>query len=389
MGQQTPTTLEGFTPAWLTEELRRTGTIAADSTVTAADQTVLGEGEGFMGVLARLTLSYDGPAGPETMIAKIPTPVDKNRAAGRAIGVYEREVRVYADILPTLGVPQPKVYGAIYEADGHEKKLREQTRKVDRFPLFLLRWLIKREQGKSDVPPCVVLIEDLTEGEIGGQVKGGSPEQMAGGLATLVRLHAETWNVKNIPKAHWAEGPDHIPRLIQALYLNGHDEFIKQASPHFSAHSIELYKSLRETGIDRVVRQRTEVPQVLAHGDYRLDNLFFAADGSVAAVIDWQTAVPAPVGLDVSYFLVSSLPAETPESVVDELLAGYHAGLVANGVNDYSFDSFMADYLDGLLITLHRLTGLAEIVDLGDGRGLDLLGTWLKRADARLQRVTA
>jgi len=150
-----------------------------------------------------------------------------------------------------------------------------------------------------------------------------------------------------------------------------------------------LYKSLRETGVDRVIRHRDEVPQCLSHGDYRLDNMFFTADGSMRAVIDWQTATPGPVVTDVGYFLVSSLHAVTEEAVVDELLAGYHAELVANGVTDYPYDQFHADYLDGLLIILHRLTGLAEVADLGDGRGVELMAEWLRRADARLQRVTA
>lgn len=91
--------------------------------------------------------------------------------------------------------------------------------------------------------------------------------------------------------------------------------------------------------------------------------------------------------LDVGYFLVSSLPADTPESVVDELLAGYHTELVANGVDDYPFERFLADYADGLLIVLHRMTGLADMVDFGDGRGVNLMALWFQRLDARLQRV--
>jgi len=389
MSVPTPTTLDEFTPAWLTKEFRRTKTIAPDSTVTAVDYTILGDGEGFMGIIGRMSLSYDGTPGPATMIAKIPTSVDKNRAAGRAIGVYEREVRVYSDLLPKIDIPQPRIYSAIYEPDGHEKKLRDQTKKVDRFPLWLLRKLIKREQGKSDVPPCLLLIEDIVDAEVGDQVAGGSPEKIATGLSTLARLHAATWRTSTSPQAHWLQGPDTIPRLIHAMYLNGHDEFLRQAAPHFSDHSINLYKSLRETGVDRVIRHRTQVPQCLQHGDYRLDNMFFDADGSMRAVIDWQTATPGPVVIDVGYFLVSSLHADTEEAVVDDLLAGYHAELVANGVTDYPYDQFHADYLEGLLTILHRLTGLAEVADLGDGRGLELFATWLRRADARLQRVTA
>ena len=93
--------------------------------------------------------------------------------------------------------------------------------------------------------------------------------------------------------------------------------------------------------------------------------------------------------LDVGYFITSSLPAETPESVVDELLAGYHAELIANGVSGYPFDRFAADYLDGMLIVLHRMSGLPDMVEFGEGRGVDLVATWFRRLDARLQRVPA
>jgi len=347
----------------------------------AVEHQILGEGEGFMGIVARLSLSYDGAPGPSSMIAKIPTDVDSNRATGRALGVYEREVRVYAEVLPGIDIPKPKVYSAIYEADGHEEKLSVQTIKIDRLPFWLLRWLIKRQQSKADVPPCVLLIEDLGDVHIGDQVAGGSPEQLIAALSTLAKMHAATWHGSGIPDAHWSQGPEYIPRLIHALYLNSAEEFLDRGAPYLSAHAVALYKSLKDTGVARVARHRAEVPQCLVHGDYRLDNMFFDSDNSVAAIIDWQTALPGPVVLDVGYLLVSSLAAETPESDVDDLLAHYHRELVGNGIADYPVDQFLADYDDGLLIVMHRLSGLAgeEIIDLGEGRGVELLQKWFQR----------
>lgn len=40
-----------------------------------------------------------------------------------------------------------------------------------------------------------------------------------------------------------------------------------------------------------------------------------------------------------------------------------------------------------LLSVLHRMTGLADMVEFGDGRGVDLMALWFQRLDARLQRV--
>ena len=61
-----------------------------------------------MGELARLSVTYAGGGGPPTMIAKIPTQIEQNRALGKSLGIYEREVRVYAEdplrgFLPSIG----------------------------------------------------------------------------------------------------------------------------------------------------------------------------------------------------------------------------------------------------------------------------------------------
>ena len=51
-------------------------------------------------------------------------------------------------------------------------------------------------------------------------------------------------------------------------------------------------------------------PITLAHGDYRLDNLFFDAAGAVTA-IDWQIATKGVGGYDFAYFVSQSLAIET------------------------------------------------------------------------------
>ena len=47
-------------------------------------------------------------------------------------------------------------------------------------------------------------------------------------------------------------------------------------------------------------------PVTLVHGDFRLDNIFFYDDGSVA-VIDWQLAMRAPGQTDLVYFCANNL----------------------------------------------------------------------------------
>lgn len=389
MGESTPTTLAEFTPAWLTEALRAGGTITETSTVTAIEQEILGQGEGFMGDLARLTLGYEGGNGPATVIAKIPTHVDLNRATGRALGVYEREARIYAEILPTIDIPKPTVHTALYEAAGDEHELLDTMRKAQRLPLWLLRLLVRREQQNADVPPCVLLIEDLATAHVGDQVAGADPERIEAGLVVLARIHAATWARRGLPDTHWLQSAGVIPRIFHAMYLNGRRTFERDLREVMSARSRAIVKGIRRDALARTRRLHEQTPNCLLHGDYRLDNLFFDDDGEVAAVIDWQAANPGPGVLDVAYFVVSSLHASVPESTVDDLLGSYHATLVGAGVEGYGLDRCRADYVEALLVLVHRMPALTGSIDLGDGRGQQLIDTWLERLDVRLQRVPA
>ena len=67
------------------------------------------------------------------------------------------------------------------------------------------------------------------------------------------------------------------------------------------------------------------------HGDYRLDNLFFADDGTVA-VIDWQLAMRAPGQTDLVYFCANNLTVEMRREHDRTLVERYVAELHRLGV---------------------------------------------------------
>lgn len=390
MGEPTPTTMAGFTPAWLTEALRANETIGPTTVVTDVQREILGTGEGFMGELARLTVDYRGEPGPATMIAKIPTQVERNRARGRSLGVYEREVRLYAEILPNLPTPTPATYSAIYEETGEETEVLGQMLKAEKLPLWLLRIIVRRAAATSDVPPTVLLLEDLTTSAVvGDQVAGTSLESIRLGLDVLAQLHAATWGAADLPDEHWMLGADVISRILHAGHRNSVKPFVKARGHLLSDHSRGLLKSIKRTGIARRRRLYRDRPRCLLHNDFRLDNLFLTSDGDIASVIDWQGSTPGPAAYDVSYFITGSLAADVAEDEVDSLIDHYHERLVAHGVTGYSLDEFRSDYNDCLLLALEGMPLGFDDLEFGDDRGLDLIDGWISRLDARLQRVPA
>lgn len=90
------------------------------------------------------------------------------------------------------------------------------------------------------------------------------------------------------------------------------------------------------------------MPHTLVHFDYRADNLFFEADGTVV-VIDWQSISKGGGAADVAYFISQNLSVEDRRANEDDLLHAYHDALGAAGVTGYEYDQFFEDYRVGVI----------------------------------------
>jgi thiamine kinase-like enzyme len=128
-------------------------------------------------------------------------------------------------------------------------------------------------------------------------------------------------------------------------------------------------------------------PQTLIHGDFRFDNIFFE-DGSQDPIvmIDWQLVGRGAAAYDVAYLLGGALPAEAERLTVERLLREYHAALVEHGVKDYDYASFVLDYERGLLTILMTIAS-TDNMEMGEGRGADLIRLWVERLVARARDV--
>ena len=126
-------------------------------------------------------------------------------------------------------------------------------------------------------------------------------------------------------------------------------------------------------------------PETLLHGDMRLDNLFFREQGPDRVVFfDWQLVRRGPAAYDLAYLLSGSLPADFGSA--DGLLDVYHAELLKHGVTDYSRAQLAQDYQLGLRVVLGSLVAVDQ-VQLGDGRGLQMMRLWIERMLGRLQNI--
>lgn len=283
-------------------------------------------GTGQMSECYRVAVTYREGSGPASVVLKVAATDPVSRQTGLALGLYEREVRFYTDIAPTLdGGPVAQCYDAGFDTDSGA------------FHLLL-----------SDANPAVV----------GDELRGASVEQAMLALAELGRLHGAALGDEDLAQAAWLnrEAPMN-QALIAQLYAGFVDRYGDEIAPEHRAVCERLV-----AGFDAYVAAEDDRPKGLCHGDYRLDNMLFGQAGAdrPLTVVDWQTVTWGPAMTDVAYFLGCALPNDLRREHYDALLRSYHDALGADtsvtlddvraGVRRQSFFGVMMAIVSSMLV---------------------------------------
>lgn len=384
-----PLSLAEVDARFLTDALREVG-ILQHQEVTELRTRVIGEGAGFMGEVVDLdlTLSHECDGVPTSMILKIPI-ATRNRRIGQTLGVYEREIRFYRDLQPLLPIRTP---GHIYSAmdvttdPRHTLKALEL---VDRLPIWLIRsalpavnWLTGREDNRF-----ILIIENLSGYRVGDQVTGCSMDDARIALRSMANMHARFWNSSELTALPWLVPMKLIPKPLHMMFLKTINEFKAHHASWLSNRNIEVLDWIKSHYIE-LVKTLAGRPQTLVHGDFRLDNLSFDDSRQEVILFDWQTTGTGPAGSDLAYFLSSSLGIETDDATLGELVEYYRGQLAEHGIC-VSREAMQWEYEAGLLAVLHRTVPaqFQDMLEFGQGRGMDLIDTWVRRVFRRLEHV--
>ncbi len=377
--QEIPAHAGELTAEWLTASLRSGDVIAPTASVSSFESTTLGDGEGFIGDLARVTLSYDDAISdaPASLIAKFPTDVDANRQMGEMFGLYEHEIRFYTELASEVPVRKPAFYFSAMDAAPAPAGVVQAI--LNLLPTGIVLKLLGPLGRASGSRRFVVLIEDLAPGRVGDQVAGLTVAEAELALANLAKLHAHFWNDPRLEAIDWIAPLNDDSRIQQGLFKQSRPEFLEEFKGILPDRAIELANWLVDHGVE-LLDHLSSRPYTVLHGDFRPDNLFFG-DGKTdypLAVIDWQSLSRGSGPYDLAYFLGWSINEED-HGAVDGLLEGYHAALVENGVSDYSLDRCKRDHVLGQLMVLHRGIFLIGQLDLSHERGQALVQATLER----------
>jgi hypothetical protein len=385
-----PERLEELTPEWLTSVLRERGFISG-ANVASAEQTILGDGEGFLGIIVRLSLRYDrDEAGaPASVIAKLPLPA--NRAMGEMLGAYERENLFYEELAGDLPLRTPRLYYSALDRDRGSEKQAEILAFVDRLPvswsrrtLGIARWIAGRKQRRY-----VLLMEDLSGVRAGDQIQGATGDDCGQLLSAVAAAHAKYWGGSALDGHFWLLPMGIDLRMRFGMYRVHRERFTARFGGIIDDEIAAQLAWLDVHGLDVTRRLFNESPQTLLHCDLRLDNVFYDdRDETPDSVIvyDWQLVRRGPAAYDVAYFLGGALEPDGDPAAEQRLLARYHEDLVKAGIADYDLAAFTDDYRRGLLACLLMLS-TTDDVDMGDDRGVELMNVWISRLFGRLRGI--
>ncbi len=383
-----PQSPEELTAEWVTSALRARGVVKKGK-ITELHSEILGEGEGFLGLIVRLYLRFDPPEpdAPQRMIAKLPIGLAQNRALGEVLGAYEREIRFYEELARDVELSTPHCYYTAMDPNPFEGREEQALRFLKRIPSWIMRaliplllWLARRSERRY-----ILLLEDLAPARVGDQIAGCTPVAAERILRELAVAQASLWNSPRFEPLIWLARIDLLPRASQAMLRRNRGAFFRQFGNDLPPSILGLSKWLDANGV-ALMNHLGSPPVTLVHGDYRLDNLFFQGSGDELTVtaVDWQGVGCARGPLDVAYFITGNLDLEVGVEAESSLVRAYHEELLTRGVRGYPFEGCWRDYQLSKLFLLHRFMSGEGLIDLSHERGQLLLRRNLERLLARL-----
>ncbi len=288
-------------------------------------------GTGQMSECYRVRLTYAVGDGPASVVLKVAASDPMSRQTGQTMGLYEREVRFYADVAPLLASagdgPISHCYHASYQ---------------------------------SHNGAFALLLDDAALAEVGDELHGAGIADARLALTQLGRLHAPLIGRPVPDDARWL---DRRAKVDQALIGGLFAGFAARYGDAIRPEHRRVCQRLVD-GFDAYLADELAADRVhgLVHGDFRLDNMLFGRPGSLRdlTVVDWQTVTWGPAFTDVAYFLGCALTVEDRRAHYEELLHAYHEGLgpdspitvdqVRDGVRRQSFFGVMMSIVSSMLV---------------------------------------
>jgi hypothetical protein len=330
-----PTSIDDITPTWLAQAIGRE--------VEAAQIEQIGVGIGVSSAVYRARLT--GAGCPETVVVKLPALDEAAVFTSTVLRMYTREAGFFVELADQAPLRIPAC---------HHSSVDHETSEF------------------------VLVMEDLGDLRPVDQIEGmaiGDAERAIDGLAAW---HA-TWWRRAAPLAEAGLTVSLGDEIYKAVLPLVFGEGWEKMTAELDVPASILAVGPRWTAaMPRLLDRLAEEPTTMIHGDFRADNLFFEADGSVAA-LDFQLIGTGRGAYDLAYFVTQSITSADASQHERSLFERWTAALVAAGVPDTDLTTAWDDYRIAALFCLVYPVVAWRGMDAGDPRQRDLADTMLER----------
>lgn len=273
--------------------------------VKISEPTRIGSGQVGMNLRFEVESRDPGHPVPRTLVVKLASPDETSRATGMALRNYEREVKFYKEIQPTVDIRVPQCHFADW----------------------------------NDVTGDFVLVmEDMAPAEQGDQITGCSLAEAEVAVDELAKLHGPRWNDDSLFAVDWlqrraspADG-EQLNTIVSMMFPGFAAALGERVQEETGGKGMAFLEEMA-TAIVPYVEAKGE-PMCVTHGDYRLDNILFDRSGGLScAVVDWQTPGHGNGIADLAYFVGAGLLPDERRRHEWTLVDRYMAGLARYGVH--------------------------------------------------------
>ncbi len=346
-----PSGVSEITVEWLTHALGEAGEAPEYAVRSLVCEPVV-EGTSFTSEVERLRVEYEpaGPAGPATLVAKLPSRSERNRAVAGLFRLYEREVRFYGDLAGRSPLRTPPSRFTAMDPDSGD---------------------------------FVLLLEDQAPMVVGDQLAGCSRDQAEAAVRELARFHAFWWAHPTLGAIEWMpswDDPGFLP-VVRGAFAQVWGPFVRIFGSILPERVVRMGDSFPDL-MAPILGRLSAPPRTICHGDLRADNIFFpgVGAGTPLSVIDWQLSCRGRGTFDIAYLMSQSVPCALRRASEMDLLRTYHDTLREHGVGDYDFEECWEDYRLSALYCLVYPVIVVGSLDLENQRQLATMSAVTERA---------
>jgi aminoglycoside/choline kinase family phosphotransferase len=232
----------------------------------------------------------------------------------------------------------------------------------------------------SSTDPYCLILEDLAPGQPGDHVAGATLDQAERAVDAIAAHHAAWFDSPVLSSLAWLPGLDDPSALsLGAMFDAGWPAFLERYGDELPSRTLTWCERLAAK-IPSWLGEHSHLPCTITHGDFRLDNIFYFDDGSVA-LIDWQMSMRAPGQSDLVYFCANNLSVEVRRAHETALIERYVDGLHRAGVprDAVTLEGVTYGYLEGLLFYATTFAAGLLGIDPANERGAKLFDALVHR----------